>query len=120
MAVSPDFCGRSGSNCGGCDAKWCKSAKSTFSLDTTGLMMGISYGPSPMMDKGALLNDDFFCDEMKWQWGMRGRGDLQIIKALGANSVRLYGNDPGRNHEDFLDLALRLELGVIPGVSDYP
>lgn len=56
-------------------------------------------------------------------WGAKAagnRGDLEIIKALGANTVRLYGNDPRKKHGTFLEDADELGLGVIIGLSDYP
>jgi hypothetical protein len=84
------------------------------------IMKGISYGPSPMMTPGNLPNDDFMCDDAKAQWGSTGRNDLAVIKALGANAIRLYGNDFEVDHSGFLDLAASLELSVLPGISDFP
>lgn len=81
---------------------------------------GISYGPAPLKAPGKLPNDDFMVDSAKAQWSSSGRGDLAIMKALGANAVRLYGNDPSQDHKPFLDEALSLGLQVIPGISDYP
>lgn len=80
---------------------------------------GISYGVSPG-ENSLPRNDDFFCDEAAPQWSRRGRGDLVIMKAMGANAVRLYGNDPRLNHTGFLDEAHGLGLRAIPGNSDYP
>lgn len=82
------------------------------------IMKGISYGVSP--DEGKLVNDDMFRDETAAQWGPEGRNDLGLMAELGANSVRLYGNDPQFSHQSFLDEAGKLHLGVIPGISDYP
>lgn len=45
---------------------------------------------------------------------------MKIIKAMGANTVRLYGNHPLKQHGKFLKAADSLQLGVIPGMSDYP
>jgi hypothetical protein len=59
------------------------------------------------------------CFSAKEQWGTRGRNDLGVIKALGANTVRLYGNDPTLHHSDFLDAAEALDLHVLPGISDF-
>merc|ERR550532_3819514 len=53
-------------------------------------------------------------------WDRSGRGDLRIIRSLGANTVRLYGNNPGNSHANFLDAAHREGLGVMPGMSDHP
>lgn len=82
------------------------------------LMKGISYGVSP--DQGKLDNDDMFRDDTAAQWGPAGRNDLGLMAKFGANSVRLYGNDPQFSHLSFLDEAVKLNLGVIPGISDYP
>lgn len=84
------------------------------------IIKGISYAPVPTKQPKRLDNDDFMMDEMEALWGKTGRGDLQLIKSLGANTVRLYGNDPTKNHKRFLDEALDLGLSVITGFSDYP
>jgi hypothetical protein len=84
------------------------------------ILKGISYGPAPLKGPGKLPNDDFMVESAKAQWSSSGRGDLEIMKALGANAVRLYGNDPSQDHKSFLDEALSLGLQVIPGISDYP
>ncbi|CAE7380669.1 TDP1 [Symbiodinium natans] len=56
----------------------------------------------------------------KPMWGPRGRQDLQVIRDLGANAVRLYGNNPNQSHRGFLDEAHQNDLQVIPGASDFP
>lgn len=43
--------------------------------------------------------------------------DLHVMKQLGANTVRLYGNNPNQSHEGFLDEAHRQELKVVAGMS---
>merc|ERR1711920_873289 len=51
-----------------------------------------------------------------------GRNDLQVIKDLGANTVRLYhsiGLDGPGNHGLFLDRAEALGLNVMPGYHTY-
>lgn len=53
-------------------------------------------------------------------WGKHGRGDLHLIKTLGANAVRLYGNNPEHDHTSFLNEAYEQSLHVIAGMSDYP
>merc|ERR1719204_78271 len=78
------------------------------------LIKAISYAPVPC--GSALCNlhqDDFMSEAAKPMWGQPGRQDLKIIRQLGANHVRLYGNDPDNNHERFLDEASALGLGVI-------
>jgi len=87
---------------------------------TKEILKGISYGPAPLKAAGRLPNDDFMADSAKAQWSTSGRGDLAIMKKLGANAVRLYGNDPREDHKPFLDEAHSQGLQVIPGMSDYP
>jgi len=71
----------------------------------------------------SVLDDDFMGNSTAALWGRRagvGRGDLAIMRQLGANAVRLYGNDPLLNHSAFLDEAAAQGLEVIVGFSDYP
>lgn len=52
------------------------------------------------------------------QWGKDGRDDLSVMKAMGANVVRLYcsmGEDEHHDHGAFLDRALELGLLVLAG-----
>lgn len=84
-------------------------------------MRGICYGPAPLRIQGeGLPLDDFMSEAAKPLWGPRGRGDLQIIRDLGANVVRLYGNDPRQDHSAFLAEAEENGIGAIPGQSDWP
>jgi len=86
-----------------------------------GFFKAISYAPSPLKAQATLKNDDFMAKSARDQWSYAyGRGDLAIIKKLGANAVRLYGNDPSANHTAFLDEAQQQGLMVIPGLSDFP
>lgn len=87
------------------------------------LIKGISYGPVPLLSQeGAskLPQDDWMADEAVEMWGRSGRGDLRVMKQLGANLVRLYGNNPENDHTNFLDEAHAEGLRVAPGMSDYP
>jgi len=85
------------------------------------VLKAISYSPVPLKNPGPVLpHDDFMSNETVALWGQQGRGDLRIMKALGANTVRLYGNDPTLDHSDFLSEVEALQLKVIPGISDYP
>ena len=81
-------------------------------------MKGVSYGPSPFTSAQRNKHQDYFCDAAKPLWGDSGRGDLSIIRSLGANTVRLYGNDPELHHAGFLDHARSLGLDVVPGMGD--
>jgi len=87
------------------------------------LIKGVSYGPVPLKSvdgASALPQDDWMSDEAVPMWGPAGRGDLKVISSLGANAVRLYGNNPENGHANFLDEARREGLGVFPGMSDWP
>lgn len=84
-------------------------------------MKGISYAPVPIRDGGSHLpHDDFMSEDSAALWSSSGRGDLAIMKALGANVVRMYGNNPALDHSQFLDEAQEQGLEVVAGVSDYP
>lgn len=84
--------------------------------------LGICYTPAPLksLGHGYLHDDDFMSEQAKPLWGPRGRDDLGVIEKLGANVVRLYGNNPAHRHTAFLDHAQSLGLSVIPGLSNYP
>ncbi|CAK9100160.1 unnamed protein product [Durusdinium trenchii] len=56
----------------------------------------------------------------KEQWGKEGRNDLDVIKKLGGNAIRLYhsfGYGPRTDHGSFLDAAHSNGLSVLPGVD---
>merc|ERR1712194_197127 len=42
------------------------------------------------------------------------------MKALGVNSVRLYGNRPDMSKKKFLDELLRNDMKAIAGISTFP
>merc|ERR1719221_917227 len=93
---------------------------STTTVVPKQLLKGIGYAPVPLRGQAQLLNDDFMSVNATALWSSQGRGDLGIIRALGANSLRLYGNDPSLYHGPFLDEALAHGLQVVAGLSDYP
>jgi len=104
---------------------WMKAQKDpTYSKQSiyaaTEPLKGISYCPVPVKTVTSLTSDDWMTDVAKPLWSAAGRGDLQIMRGMGANAVRLYGNNPELDHETFLDEALRNDLQVIPGMSDFP
>ncbi|CAJ1459377.1 unnamed protein product, partial [Effrenium voratum] len=88
------------------------------------LIKGVSYGPVPLKHlaggQSLLAQDDWMVEAAKPMWGERGRDDLHVMKQLGANMVRLYGNNPNQSHHSFLDKAHQLGMQVVPGMSDYP
>jgi len=86
------------------------------------LMKGISYSPIPFKRQQWIPSEDFMSDRAHRFWGPspEGRGDLELIRLLGANAVRVQGVDPYLWHGSFLDEAQRQGLQVIVGMSDYP
>lgn len=38
------------------------------------------------------MNDDFMADITGAMWADWGRGDLQLIKDMGGNTIRMYGH----------------------------
>jgi len=86
-------------------------------------IIGVCYGPFPakhlVKNAAGDLLDDFMTEAAKPLWDAYGRDDLQIIKQLGANTVRTYGNNPQYDHSAFLEEADQRGLGVIPGMSDW-
>jgi len=75
----------------------------------------------PLKVTERLPHDDFMSRGAASLWGSSGcRRDLAVMKAMGANAVRLYGNDVELDHTGFLDEAHREGLEVIAGLSDYP
>jgi len=95
----------------------------TSSVAQRELIRGVSYGPVPLKSvdgASSLPADDWFCDEAVPMWGLAGRRDLRVMSRMGANMVRLYGNNPAYDHTNFLDEAAQEGLSVAPGMSDYP
>lgn len=85
------------------------------------ILKGICYAPVPIKVAGQVIpDDDFMSEDTQLLWGPEGRGDLSIMAALGANALRLYGNDPRLSHSAFLEEAARQNLDVTVGLSDYP
>ena len=80
---------------------------------------------------GMMSDDDFMSANTSAFWGTHshgfpgpGRKDLEIMRSLGANTVRLYGNDPALDHSAFLDEAalldrLSIELQEATRERDY-
>ncbi|CAK9087112.1 unnamed protein product [Durusdinium trenchii] len=65
-----------------------------------------------------LPSEDMMQEGYEAQWGPSGRNDLGLMKALGANAVRLYhslGLDGKGSHQGFLNRAQKLKLNVMPG-----
>ena len=57
-----------------------------------------------MKKAGSPINgDDYMADITGAMWADWGRGDLELIKELGGNTIRMYGNDANTSHRAFLD-----------------
>jgi len=86
------------------------------------LLKGIGYAPVPMNSSGLQRfgpSGDFMSKGSSKLWGRHpGRGDLRVMRELGVNTVRLYGNDASAHHGPFLDEATAQNLDVIIGLDD--
>ncbi|CAK9113975.1 unnamed protein product [Durusdinium trenchii] len=83
-------------------------------------MKGVSYGASPLKNTGVLLtDDDFMTDITGAMWDSWGRGDLDLLKSMGVNTLRMYGNDLNYSHRSFLDGAYKRDMDIIVGLSDW-
>eukprot|EP00931_Biecheleriopsis_adriatica_P080116 TRINITY_DN5346_c0_g1_i2.p1 TRINITY_DN5346_c0_g1~~TRINITY_DN5346_c0_g1_i2.p1 ORF type:complete len:731 (-),score=164.25 TRINITY_DN5346_c0_g1_i2:127-2319(-) len=83
------------------------------------IMKGIAYGPLPVKGPSKVNGDDLMAEIVGAQWADWGRGDMKIMKELGANTIRLYGNDANTSHRAFLDAAAAHHLRVVAGMSDF-
>mmetsp|Transcript_34800 Transcript_34800/g.62697 ORF Transcript_34800/g.62697 Transcript_34800/m.62697 type:complete len:467 (-) Transcript_34800:37-1437(-) len=120
-------CG-SGSHGGGHDHPG-NSGQPAFDLVESGLK-SVSYAPMYLQNQSCIdeytdvcgagfLTDDFAAQWAEPIWDDSGRGDLANIASLGANALRLYGNDPRFEKKDFLDAAKSHGLQAITGLSSY-
>jgi hypothetical protein len=80
---------------------------------------GIAYYPRP--NEGPLsvgYSVDFFTDEFKSRW----ENDIEYIKELGVNAVRLYAVDPSQNHDAFMctlsEAGIYVSLGLLADCED--
>lgn len=84
------------------------------------IVKGVSYSPVPCRGPCAASQDDFAGPSYQPLWGSIGRSDLEVMKKLGVNRVRLFGNRPSEQHRSFLNEAQVLGIGVSMGLSDHP
>lgn len=66
-------------------------------------------GHSPYDSSWSQWGKDLIDDDKEALWG----DDLDAIAELGANTVRVYGVDPAKSHDKFMQKAARLGLYVI-------
>ncbi|KAJ1619479.1 glycoside hydrolase superfamily [Pavlovales sp. CCMP2436] len=71
---------------------------------------GVCYSPVPI-NESMLFGPygDYFTDEYAFLW----RRDLPLIRAMGANAIRIYGWDDASSHQLFLDYVQSQELRVL-------
>jgi hypothetical protein len=103
-------------------------------LDDEGVgLKGFSYNPlfladprcndMPVTDASNcsdIVNDDVSAEWAGNMWNSSGRDDIGIMSSLGANTVRLYGNDPRFSKRKFMNYALEKKMKVVTGLSNYP
>lgn len=80
---------------------------------------GIAYYPRPNDGPLSVGNSvDFFTDEYKSRW----ESDINYIKELGVNAVRLYAVDPSKNHDAFMctlsEAGIYVSLGLLADCED--
>jgi len=94
-------------------------------------MKAFSYNPLYLADQSCLqhpgasqctsiINDDVSAEWAEMMWSPEGRGDIEIMATLGANTVRLYGNDPRFTKRKFFDELLSNKMKAVTGLSNYP
>mmetsp|Transcript_60352 Transcript_60352/g.139138 ORF Transcript_60352/g.139138 Transcript_60352/m.139138 type:complete len:478 (+) Transcript_60352:50-1483(+) len=64
-------------------------------------------------------DDDVYSNWGEVFWSDKHRRDIANIATLGANAVRLYGNDDRLGKKDFLDTLARHNMKAITGMSNY-
>lgn len=94
-------------------------------------MIGMNWQPSPsdyasIPPPSKYGDTDFANDDFAALWGASGRNDLQKIKELGCNTIKMYTiGHPApnghwmRNHKGFFNRARELGLSVILPISNY-
>ena len=90
---------------------------------------GRGYDPSTANTTAIYFGSDIARQQMGALWGKTSylqqgcephcRDDLQTMKAMGINLIRLYDWDTRNNHSQFLDYAHSLNLKVIVPISNW-
>jgi len=90
---------------------------------------GQGYDPSTANSSSLYFGSDIARKQMGSLWGTQSfltnscapdcRNDLQTIKNLGINLIRLYDWDPRNDHSQFLDYANSLNIKVVVPISNW-
>jgi len=80
---------------------------------------GIAYNPRPNGGEFAQENNhDYFTDEFQSRW----EADIESMKELGVNAVRIYAVDPSKNHDTFMctlsEAGIYVSLGLLADCED--
>mmetsp|Transcript_422 Transcript_422/g.512 ORF Transcript_422/g.512 Transcript_422/m.512 type:complete len:658 (-) Transcript_422:345-2318(-) len=80
---------------------------------------GIAYYPRPNDGRLSVgYSVDFFTDEYKSRW----ESDIENMKELGVNAIRLYAVDPSQNHDAFMcslsEAGIYITLGLLADCED--
>jgi hypothetical protein len=82
-------------------------------------LRGISYKALPTKTLSSVIPaNDLVQVGYELQWGSDGRGDLEIVKGVGANTVRMYhalGSEGTTDHTAFLDQCQKMNISVLAG-----
>ena len=74
---------------------------------------GIAYYPRPNTGNLSISNSiDFFTNEFRYIW----EADIENFKALGVNTIRIYGVNPSQYHDSFMCALQEAGIYVVVGL----
>jgi len=74
---------------------------------------GIAYYPRPNAGPLSFSNSvDFFTDDFRSIW----ETDIEYLRQLGVNTIRIYGVDPSKNHDNFMCALQQAGIYVVVGL----
>lgn len=76
-------------------------------------LRGIDYYPRPNAGANNRNNLDFFSDEHRHVW----ERDIEELKALNVNAIRIYAVDTSKNHDRFMCALSAANIYVIVGLA---
>merc|ERR1719253_2258228 len=114
--------GQQGNCCPNDGGLWMSCCDEMNSGATIDRFKGMCYAPTPTIGKVMFPTEDFMAHWSEPLWdentGNGYRDDLALMQKLGVNMIRVYGSDASILHQDFLDRAHKLDMGVMVGISD--